>query len=136
MNMQNTKTRREAAFLVTIVFALGVLLGGLGTHLWGESEKVWGHQTSPKTRDEIVARLTHEVDLTPDQQKQVTAIVDDTRAQWKALYAPVDAQKEQIRQQSREKLRALMTPEQKVKLENFFHEIDEQRQKDAAAAAH
>ena len=134
MNMQNTKTRREAAFLVTIVFALGVLLGGLGTHLWGE--KVWGHQTAPKTRDEIVARLTHEVDLTPDQQKQVTAIVDDTRAQWKALYAPVDAQKEQIRQQSREKFRALMTPEQKIKLENFFHEIDEQRKKDAAAAAH
>ena len=134
MNMQNTKTRREAAFLVTIVFALGVLLGGLATHLWGE--KVWGHQTAPKTRDEIVSRLTHEVDLTPDQQKQVTAIVDDTRAQWKALYAPADAQKEQIRQQSRENIRALMTPEQKIKLEAFFHEIDDQRKKDAAAAAH
>ena len=62
--------------------------------------------------------------------------MDDTRAQWKVLYAPVDAQKEQIRQQSREKLRALMTPEQKVKLEAFFHQLDEQRKKDAAAAAH
>src|ERR1700723_2413964 len=131
MNMQNTKTRREAAFLVTIVFALGVLLGGLGTHLWGE--KVWGHQTAPKSRDEIVSRLTHEVDLTPDQQKQVTAIVDDTRAQWKALYAPADAQKEQIPKQSREKLPALIPPAQKIKLENFFHEIDEQRKKEAAA---
>src|ERR1700692_2473248 len=133
MSMENIKTRREAAFLVIIVFALGVLLGGLGTHLWGE--RVWGHQTAPKSRDAIIARLTHEGDLTPDQQKQVTVIVDDTRAQWKALYAPVDAQKEQIRQQSREKLRALMTPDQKPKLEAFFHEIDEQRQKDAAAAA-
>src|ERR1700758_1020064 len=133
MNMQNTKTRREAAFLVTIVFALGVLLGGLGTHLWGE--RVWGHQGAPKSRDAIIARLTREVDLTPQQQQQVTAIVDDTRAQWKALLAPVDAQKEQIRQQSREKLRALMTPEQKVKLEAFFHEIDDQRKKEAAASA-
>jgi Spy/CpxP family protein refolding chaperone len=130
MSMENTKTRREAAFLVIVVFALGVLLGGLGTHLWGE--RVWGHQTAPKTRDEIVARLTHEVGLTPDQQKQVTAIVDDTRAQWKALYAPVDAQREQIRQQSREKLRALMTPEQRAKLEKFFAELDEQRRKDEA----
>jgi len=26
-----------------------------------------------------------------------------------------------------------MTPEQKIKLENFFHEIDEQRKKEAAA---
>jgi Spy/CpxP family protein refolding chaperone len=128
--MQNTKTRREAAFLVIIVFALGVLLGGLGTHLWGE--KVWGHQTAPKSRDAIIARLTHEVGLTPEQQQQVTVIVDDTRAQWKALYAPVDAQKEQIRQQSREKLRALMTPDQKVKLENFFHKLDEQRKTEEA----
>jgi hypothetical protein len=130
MSMENTKTRREAAFLVIVVFALGVLLGGLGTHLWGE--RVWGHQTAPKTRDEIVARLTREVGLTAEQQRQVTAIVDDTRAQWKALYAPVDAQKEQIRQQSREKLRALMTPEQRVKLEKFFAELDEQRRKDEA----
>jgi Spy/CpxP family protein refolding chaperone len=130
MSMENTKTRREAAFLVIVVFALGVLLGGLGTHLWGE--RVWGHQTAPKTRDEIVARLTHEVGLTAEQQRQVTAIVDDTRAQWKALYAPVDAQKEQIRQQSREKLRALMTPEQRVKLEKFFAELDAQRRKDDA----
>ena len=128
--MENTKTRREAAFLVLVVFALGVLLGGLGTHLWGE--RVWGHQTAPKTRDEIVARLTHEVGLTPDQQKQVTAIVDNTRAQWKAIYAPVDAQREQIRQQSRDKLRALMTPEQRVKLENFFRQLDEQRKKEEA----
>jgi hypothetical protein len=28
-----------------------------------------------------------------------------------------------------------MTPEQKIKLEAFFHEIDDQRKKDAAAAA-
>jgi Spy/CpxP family protein refolding chaperone len=129
MNMETARTRREAALLVIVVFALGVLLGGLATHLWGE--RVWGHQTTPKTRDEIIGRLTHEVGLTPEQVTQVTAIVDDTRAQWKTLYAPVDAQKEQIRQQSREKLRALMTPEQKVKLENFFRELDEQRKKEA-----
>ena len=131
MNMETARTRREAALLVIVVFALGVLLGGLATHLWGE--RVWGHETTPKTRDEIIGQLTHEVGLTPEQVTQVTAIVDDTRAQWKALYAPVDAQKEQIRQQSREKLRALMTPEQKVKLENFFRELDEQRKKEAAA---
>jgi hypothetical protein len=128
--MENVRTRREAALLVIVVFALGVLLGGLGTHLWGE--RVWGQQSVPKTRDQLVARLTHEVGLTPEQQKQVTAIIDDTRAQWKVIYAPVDVQKEQIRQQSRDKLRALMTPEQRVKLESFFHELDEQRKKDEA----
>jgi Spy/CpxP family protein refolding chaperone len=126
--MENTKSRREAAFLVIIVFALGILLGGLGTHLWGE--RVWGHQAAPNSRDEIIGRMTHEVGLTPEQQTQVTAIVDDTRAQWRALYSPLDPEKDEIRQQSRAKLRALMTPEQKVKLEEFFHQLDEQRKKD------
>jgi Spy/CpxP family protein refolding chaperone len=126
--MENTKSRREAAFLVIIVFALGILLGGLGTHLWGE--RVWGHQAAPNSRDEIIGRMTHEVGLTPEQQTQVTAIVDDTRAQWRALYSPLDPKKEEIRQQSRAKLRALMTPEQKVKLEEFFSQLDEQRRKD------
>jgi Spy/CpxP family protein refolding chaperone len=126
--MENNKSRREAAFLVIVVFALGILLGGLGTHLWGE--RVWGHQAAPNSRDEIIGRLTHQVGLSPEQQTQVTAIVDDTRAQWRALYSPLDPKKEEIRQQSREKIRALMTPEQKAKLEAFFHQLDEQRKKD------
>ncbi|MGH9746384.1 MAG: hypothetical protein ACRD59_09800 [Candidatus Acidiferrales bacterium] len=129
--MENTRTRREAAFLVIVVFALGILLGGLGTHLWGE--RVWGHQSAPKTRDEVIGRLTHEVGLTADQQKQVTAIVDDTRAQWRALYSPLDAKKDEIRQQSRQKIRELLTPDQRMKLEDFFHRLDEQRKKDDQA---
>ena len=54
--MENSKTRREAALLVFVVFLLGVLLGGLGNHLWGE--RVWGRQNplgSP-TRDQLVER--------------------------------------------------------------------------------
>jgi hypothetical protein len=126
--MENSKSRREAAFLVIIVFALGILLGGLGTHLWGE--RVWGRQAAPNSRDELIGRMTHEVGLTPEQQTQVTAIVDDTRAQWRALYSPLDSKKDEIRQQSRAKLRALMTPDQKPKLEDFFHQLDDQRKKD------
>ena len=38
--MAATKARSEAAMLVAVVFLLGILLGGLGTHLWGE--RVWG----------------------------------------------------------------------------------------------
>jgi Spy/CpxP family protein refolding chaperone len=128
--MENNKTRREAALLVMVVFALGILLGGLGTHLWGE--RVWGHQGAPNSRDEIIARFTHELSLTPEQQASVTAIVDDTRAQWRALYSPLDPKKEEIRQQSRDKIRALLTPEQKTKLEDFFRRLDEQRKKDEA----
>jgi Spy/CpxP family protein refolding chaperone len=139
--METTKTGREAALLVVVVFLLGVLLGGVGMHLWGG--RVWGGQAAANhdsahpggmaPREEVLARFTRELQLTPDQQQQVGAIIDDTRAQWKALYAQEDAQKDQIRQQGRARIRALLTPEQQPKFDSFMQRLDEQRKKEQAA---
>ena len=130
--MENSKTRREAALLVFVVFLLGVLLGGLGNHLWGE--RVWGRQNplgSP-TRDQLVNDLTHELQLTPDQQQQLGVIVDDTRGEIHAAYAPADVQREELRQQGRARIRAILTPDQLPKFEAFMQRLDEQRKKDQA----
>jgi Spy/CpxP family protein refolding chaperone len=126
--MENGKTRREAALLVVVVFVLGVLLGGVADHLFGA--RVIGSLTPPRTRDQLIGQLTSQLSLTPDQQKQLTSIVDDTRTQWHALYAPLDAQHEQIRQQGRDRIRAILTPEQKPKFEDFMQRLDEQRKRD------
>jgi len=87
--MDNDKKRGEAAVLVVIVFLLGALLGGVGNHVWGE--RVWGKQTvsAQPTKGQIVSNLTKELQLTPDQQKQLGAIVDDTKTQWRALYTTI-----------------------------------------------
>jgi Spy/CpxP family protein refolding chaperone len=128
--MENAKTRSEAAVLVLIVFLLGVLLGGLGTHLWGE--RVWGRQnpSGSPTRNQLVNDLTHELQLTPDQQQQLGAIVDDTKSKIHEAYAPADAQREVLRQQGRARIRAILTPDQLPKFEAFMARIDEQRKKD------
>jgi len=128
--MEHTKTKREAALLVVIVFLLGVLLGGVGNHLWGQ--RVWGVASVPHGRDQVMAQLTSQLQLTPDQVQQVGKIVDETRAQMRALNAPQDAHRDQIRHQGRDRIRALLTPEQKPKFEEFTRRIDEQRKKDEA----
>jgi Spy/CpxP family protein refolding chaperone len=127
--MQNTKTRGEAAILVLVVFLLGALLGGVGNHLWGE--RVWGKQLSSAhpSRDQIVSSLTQELQLNGDQQQQLGAIIDETRSQIHAIYAPVDAQRETLRQNGRARIRALLTPEQKPKFEAFMQHLDEERKK-------
>jgi len=134
--MATTKAKREAAALFFVVFLLGVLLGGVGVHLWGE--RVWGGpapvNTNP-TRAQVIAQCTHELQLTPDEQKQMIAIIDDTRARWAALYAPLDPKKEQIRLDGRARIRAILTPEQQVKFDDFMRRIDEQRKKDAERQA-
>jgi hypothetical protein len=128
--MDNDKKRGEAAVLVVIVFLLGALLGGVGNHVWGE--RVWGKQTvsGQPTKGQIVSNLTRELQLTPDQQKQLGVIVDDTKAQWRTLYTTIEPRHEEIRQQSRDRIRAILTPDQKPKFEEFMKRIDEQRQKD------
>ncbi len=134
--MENSRTRSEAAVLVLVVFVLGALLGGLGNHLWGE--RVWGRQNppGPPSRVQIVGELTRELQLTPDQQQQLSAIVDDTKAKIRAAYAPADAQRDQLRQQGRARIRAILTPEQLPKFETFMARIDEQRKKDKDAEQH
>jgi|ERR1700678_726307 len=127
--MQNTKTRSEAAILVIVVFFLGALLGGVSNHLWGES--VWGKQMSfaHPTRDQMVASLTQDLQLNAEQQQQLGAIIDDTKSQIHAIYAPVDAQREAVRQAGRNRIRAILTPEQKPKFEAFMQHLDEERKK-------
>jgi Spy/CpxP family protein refolding chaperone len=126
--MENTKTRREAALLAVAVFVLGALLGGLATHVW--TIHASNHQMAPHGRDQILSHMTRELDFTPQQLQVVTQIVDDTHGQIRALYAPLDPQREQIRQKARERIRAVLTPDQKPKFEDFLRRLDEQRKKE------
>ena len=125
--MENNKTKREAALLVIVVFLLGALVGGLAAHVWSIHA---ASRSIPHGPDQIIDQLSRELQFTPDQLKQVTQIVDETHSQVRALYAPIDAQREQIRQQSRARIRALLNDNQKVKFEEFLHRLDEARKKE------
>lgn len=122
--MENTKSSREAALLVIVVFLLGAFMGGLATHVWSIHAS---SKTIPHGPDQLIEQLSHQLELSPDQLKQVTEIVDQTHTQVRALFVPLDAQREQIRQHARERIRAVLTPEQKLKFENFLRHLDEQR---------
>jgi hypothetical protein len=134
--MRNNNARLEAAALVFVVFVLGLLLGGVGSHLWDEHVQGNGRPTAQintkPTRDQVINSLTQRLRLTPDQQKQVIVVIDDTRAKWQALYASGDAEHEQIRQQARASIRAVLTPDQQVEYDDYMRQMDEQRKKDAA----
>lgn len=128
--MEATKARREAAILVFIVFMLGVLLGGVGNHLLGT--RVLGKQPTgrfappPPSREQVLAEFTKELELTPDQQKQLGTILDDSRAKFHALDKSLDPQRMQIRDQSRAQMRALLTPEQQPQFDAFMQRQDAQ----------
>jgi periplasmic protein CpxP/Spy len=133
--MANAKTRSEAAILVLIVFLLGAILGGTANHLWGE--RVWGKQLSPgqPTREQIVSRMTRDLNLTPDQAQQFGDIVGDTRSQIHSDYAAADAQRDQIRSKGRDRIRAILTADQRPKFDAIMQKLDEDRAKEAKEKA-
>jgi hypothetical protein len=129
--MENTKTRREAAGLVLVVFFLGVMLGGVGNHVWGE--RVSGHgNMNPgghPSRNQVVNDLTQQLELSADQQTQLGTIIDDTRSRWNSLYAPLEPEHERIRQEGRARIRAILSPDQQKKFDAFMQHLDEERKK-------
>lgn len=125
--MAAAKARSEAAMLVALVFLLGILLGGVGTHLWGE--RVWGVRADVPVPQQkhLDVQLTQDLQLTGDQQKQLRVIIEDTQSKWRALYRPLEGQRDQIREESHDQMRAILTPEQKPQFDAFMKRLDEQR---------
>src|SRR5271169_1767931 len=136
--MEANKARREAATLFFVVFLLGALLGGFGTHLW--AQHVSGQQAQPPQttqlrhglppRDKVIGDFTRELQLTPEQQQQLTVIVDSTQVKVRALYPPLEAQREAIRDESHARIRAILTPQQVPEFDDFIQRLAEQRKKD------
>jgi len=126
-----TKGSRKAALLVSVVFVLGIALGALGTYLVTSRVLAARPQASQASLAHnpagTLAMFTRGLDLTPDQQKQLEAIFNDTRARYAALHQKLDPEYEQVRQQGRDKIRQILTPEQRPKLEDLLHRIDEER---------
>ncbi len=135
--MEATKGRREAAILFVVVFVLGVAFGGVGDRLWNRhvsGQQVAASNNKP-TRVQMIDNFSQQVQLTPDQKQKLGEIMDDERTEWDALYKPLDAQREAIRQQGRDRIRAMLTPEQIPRFEEYFRRVDEERKKEAAAKA-
>ncbi|MGH9675886.1 MAG: hypothetical protein ACRD36_02185 [Candidatus Acidiferrum sp.] len=140
--MSDSSVSRKAVGLVVAVFVLGIALGGVGTHLWD------AHVLASQRHPSIVQQLKDELQLSPDQAKQVDAVLNDDRTkfhaldaerhtEWDSKYAVLDTQRhaewdpkfDQVRQQGRNSIRAILTAEQLPKFEAFLKRLDEERQK-------
>jgi len=53
--------------------------------------------------------------------------MDQTTSDWHRILLTVDPQLEQARQQGRQRIRAVLTPDQLPKFEAFIRHLDEQR---------
>jgi Spy/CpxP family protein refolding chaperone len=74
-----------------------------------------------------VAQLTELLALTTEQQSRIDAIFSDTSAQFQEVHKQSDAQLEVVRQKARDRVRAVLTPQQLPKFEDFLRKMDADR---------
>jgi len=122
----SSSPKRAAFWWVLVVFVLGLALGGVGGY--GLMRHRLGPPEGPQ-RTHIVRRLTRELDLSTDQQARAGQIVDQLLARYKAIHDQTVPQYDAAREQARDELRAVLTPEQRQKFEAFLRRLDEERKK-------
>ncbi|MGH9709047.1 MAG: Spy/CpxP family protein refolding chaperone [Candidatus Acidiferrales bacterium] len=140
--MSNRNISWRAAGLVVVVFGLGIALGAFGIHVWD------GHVRASETHHSVIRDLKGTLQLTPDREKQFDAIIADERSKFHALdaqehsewdpkihalraqeHAEWDPKWDQVRQQGRDSIRAILTPDQRAKFDAFVKHLDEENEK-------
>ena len=83
--------------------------------------------SEPERRAKRVEQLTRDLGLTSAQAKQLDSILLQWQGKLKAIHDQSEAQKQQLRVEGRDEIRAILTPEQKPKFEEFLRKMDEER---------
>ena len=128
--MDTNKGSRKAFLLVFVLFILGIALGSVGTYVvTSEVQAARPHASLSHNYAGTVAMFTHGLSLSSEQQKQLEVIFNDMRDHYDALHQKLDPEYEQVRQQGRERIRQILTPDQRPKFEDLLRQIDEERRR-------
>jgi len=121
-------TNRKAIVFLVAVFVLGAAAGILGT-MWATQTGLAATTRGPSkfSKQGALEWLNNELRLSAEQQQQLGPILDETAAGYEGIRERVRPEYDQVRQQGRDRIRAILTPEQKARFEELVQQIDEER---------
>ncbi len=122
MNAAASRIPRKAALMLAAVFVVGFLLGGLAVWLYSGA-----HVLGARPHGHIRYELTRELQLSSQQRQQLDAIFADADQRWRALDEQIQRQRQQLRQETRSRIRSMLTTEQQQKFDAFLKRLDEER---------
>jgi Spy/CpxP family protein refolding chaperone len=139
--MNDNSAKRKAAFWVAAVFVLGAALGGVFGYFYGHRSTVAAAGpplSEPQRRARRVDQLTHELNLSDAQKQQMDALLSQIHGEYKTIHDQSNVQlgqrMDQARQKGRDQIRAILTPEQLPKFEEFLKRMDEERRRNTPPA--
>jgi hypothetical protein len=118
---------RRAVFYLLLVFLLGAAVGGLGAYLGNKWNVFDWHRGGPDRARGAVESLTRELGLSPDQQARLQTILAETGQKYRETWERSRRENEEIRQTARQRIREILTEEQKPRFEELLRQIDTRR---------
>jgi len=133
----STNSQSKARLIVVSVFVIGFAAGALSLNLYQQltsSSKPGGPRGGAEF---MIKRMNEQVGLASDQQEQIKKILDETSEKYRELRKEMDPAIKNfeprfnaVREESRDRIRALLTPEQLPKYEKMVEKHDEMRKQE------
>ncbi len=115
--------RVKGGLLLLLAFLLGMAAGMLGFGLY-QTRMGWWHPRRDSARFQrfVLRRLTRELNLRPEQQQQVETILRETGQEFARLREEMGPRVVDIRMRTRQKIQAILSPDQQAKFETLERE--------------
>jgi Spy/CpxP family protein refolding chaperone len=132
--MEFNPANRKALSLLVLVFVLGIALGAVG-HMLAQRKvlaQAHGHSQGGgpgAQQGRLVGRMKDDLKLSDDQQKQITQILADMQRTYDGIREQMGPQFDQARNEGRDRIRQVLTPEQRPGFDDFMRRVDEERSK-------
>ncbi len=123
-----TRSKQAVGYLM-LVFLLGAALGAGGFYWASSNELVKASKKEPKKEKTSTEWwLGEKLGLSPEQRKQLGAILDETRENYDSIWEEVGPRFNEARQAGRDKIRAILNEEQRKKFEKHVQHLDKKEE--------
>jgi hypothetical protein len=128
----NPQSRRQARLWLALVFILGGAIGAAFGYAFAHrsyASTLPQQMSEPERRAKRVAEMTRDIGLSPEQSKELDGILAAAHSEMKRVHEKSEGDIDALRQDARNRARAMLSDEQKPKFEAFIQKLDAERKK-------
>lgn len=132
-----TNSQSKARLIVVSVFIIGFAAGALALNLYQNLSRSSSNNMPRNGTEFLLKRMNDKVGLSSEQQEQIKKILDETNDKYKDLRGEMEPRIKDfeprfnsVRQESRDRIRALLSPDQLPKYEQMVQDHDKMREQE------
>ena len=132
-----SNSQSKARVIVVSVFIIGFAAGALALNLYQKLSSSSSNNMPTHGTEFLLKRMNDKVGLSSDQQEQIKKILDETNDKYKDLRSEMEPRIKDfeprfnsVRQESRDRIRALLSPDQLPKYEQMVQDRDKMREQE------